>query len=130
MKARIGENLRSCFVTPRLAALPDGGARRPAQEGEHAAGVARILAALSAATLSSNARVDHLRRHPARLQLLPRLARDTAGVAHPGPVQPVLPAAGDGRSRQGHHLEGNRDPGDLHSKTAVRGVEADAALPD
>src|SRR6185437_14791851 len=124
-------NLRSCFGTFRLAALPDGGAKRSAQTGKHGAGGARILADLTAAAaFSPDTRVDHLRRHPARLQLLPRFARNAAGVAHPGPVQPVLPATGDRRSRQGHHLEGNGDPGDIHAETAVRGVEADAALPD
>src|SRR4029077_10898059 len=98
MKVRIGENLRSCFATSRLAALPDGGARRPAEEGAHAAAAARILAALpAAAALSSNARVDHLRRHPARLQLLPRLACDDTRVAPLGARPPRLSAAGGAR---------------------------------
>ena len=35
---------------------------------------------------------------PARRQLLGRLARDAAGVAHPRPVQPVLPRPGHARA--------------------------------
>src|SRR4051794_31045998 len=99
MKAGIGENSRSCFATSRSGSLPDGSAKRSVEAAECAPVAAWIVAGLpTASALSADARVDHLCRRPARLQLLPRIARDAAGVAHQGPVQPVLPAAGDGRS--------------------------------
>src|SRR5437867_1248413 len=58
------------------------------------------------------------------------LARDAASGARPRPVQPVLPPAGAGRPRQGDHVQGHGDPGDVHAEGALRRLEADDALPD
>ena len=37
-------------------------------------------------------------------------------LPRPRPLQPVLPPAGEGRPRQGDHLEGHGDPGHVHAE--------------
>src|SRR5262249_41473167 len=56
-------------------------------------------------------------RDPAfRDHLLRRPARDATATPVPRPVHAVFPPAGDGRSRQGDHLQGDGDSGDVHAK--------------
>src|SRR5256886_3920257 len=116
---------------PSRAHRRDRNARGPAQGHERAAGAARIVADLtSAAPLSPAHHVDSLRRRASGPQLLLRLPGHAAAVPRPRSVQPVLPSAGHGGTRQGDHVEGHGDPGHLHAEGAVRGVQADDALPD
>ena len=75
------------------------------------------------AALPHQLALDRLLPDPAGDQLLDRLARNAAGGADPGPVQPVLPRPDPRGRRRLDHLEGDGDPGDVQEVDELRGLE-------
>src|SRR6478736_1560672 len=105
-------------------------ARRPASEAERAA-AARYVADLAAPTaVHGEPELDDLLPRAPCAQHLPRLACDEGARASARAVQPLLPPAGPGREREGDHVEGNGDPGDVQAEGAVQGFQAVRSLQD